>query len=298
MATPVTGYNTTTTLTDALDDIRSSARTIREYANVMAKLVDTTRLEEGIGLNWRETVLAKLAAQNIDELTDLEQNPQEIIDALFTVTPVLVGMSMFMTDRAKIRINEKVAAKIGVLTENAMARKVDVDLLAVGQAATTDLGTAGNPMSADLVSAAVANIRGNTTEPWDGDINVVMKTFQLKDIQDQGVAGFGTYPIVGDGLTEQWLRKGFSGQLYNADVYHDDNMSLSTATDAVAFVFAGGPGSSIVHITGMESRRVTERKENIGGGAEIMYATDEYGLGIRQQAWIQAMTSDASPATA
>lgn len=293
------GENTTSTFSDSLDDIRAAARTVREYANIMGRLVDTTRLENNTGLNWKEVVLQKLTASNIEEMTDLEQNPQEIIDSLFSIAPTLVGMSLFMTDRAKVRINEKVAAKIGVLTENAMARKVDVDLIAIAQSATSDLGTAGNPFASDIISAGVANIRGNTTEPWeDGSIAVVAKTFQWKDIQDEGVAGFGTYPITGEGITSRWLRKGFEGDLYDAQCYRDDNITIDSADDAVAVIFASGPNSAIVQVTGMESRRKAERKENIGGGAEIMYATDEYGTGIRQQAWIRAATADSLAPTA
>lgn len=292
-----TGPNTTGSFSDSLDDIRSAARTVREYANVMGRLVDVTRIENNSGLSWKEVVLQKLSANNIDEMTDLEDNPQEIIDSLFTVTPTLVGMSLFMTDRAKVRINAKVAAKIGVLTENAMARKVDIDLIAIAQSATSDLGTAGQPFASDLISAAVANIRGNSTEPWDGPIATVAKTFQIKDIQDEGVAGWGTYPTSG-GITESFMRKGFSGDLFNSSVYTDDNISVDGSDDAIAFAFASGPGGAIVQVTGMESRRVTDRKENIGGGAEIMYCTDEYGTGIREQAHIRAMTADAAAPTA
>jgi hypothetical protein len=291
------GPNTVNTFTDSLDDIRAAARDFREYANKMGQLVDTTRLENNTGLSWKEVVLQKLQAQGIDDLTDLEQNPQEILDSLFTVTPTMVGMSVFMSDRVKIRINAKVAAKIGVLTENAMARKVDVDLIAVAQAATTDVGTAGNPHSSDIVSTAVARIQSNTTEPWDGPIVHVAKGFQIKDIQDEGVAGWGTYPTVSGGITESFLRNGYSGPLFGADVHKDDNISVDSADDAISVTFASGPNSAIVMVTGAESRRVTDRKEGIGGGAEIMYATDEYGTGIRQQAWLMAGTSDASTPT-
>ena len=288
-----TGPNTVGTFSDSLDDVRSSARTIKEFANIMGRLVDTTRLEANIGLDWKEVLLNKLSASNITELTDLEENPQQIVDSLFTIRPTLVGMSVFTTDLVKLRITKKVAEKLGVLMEQAMARKVDVDIIAAAQGATTDLGTANNPMSSDLVSAAVSIIRGNTTEPWDGAVATVMKTFQLKDIQDEGVSGFGTYPVSG-GVTEAWLRKGFKGDLFDSAVYTDDNISVDSSDDAVAFVFASGPGSAIVHVTGQESRYVTERKEGIGSGAEIMYATNQYGLGIRQQAWIRAITADAS----
>ena len=165
-------------LADSLDDIRSSARTIREYGPVMARLVDTTRLRDNIGLDWKEVYLNRLSATNIDELSDLEQSPQEIVDGIFSIRPTAMGMSVFVTDRTKQRINSLVAAKMGVLIENAMARKKDRDLIAIAQSATTDLGTAGNPMDDGFVSAAVARIGANSTEPWDGQTCTVLHPYQ------------------------------------------------------------------------------------------------------------------------
>ena len=116
----------------------------------------------------------------------------------------------------------------------------------------------------------------------------------MKDIQDEGVAGFGTYPVPSDSLTADWLKHCYSGPLYKSDVYSDDNISVDGSDDSIAFIFASGANGAIVQVTGQEARRVTERKEGIGGGAEIMYNTDQYGLGIRQQAWIRAITADSS----
>lgn len=287
------GYNTTSTLADSLDDIKDSARAVREYANVMGKLVDMNRLPNNTGLKWDEVALSRLTASNIDQLTDLELNPQQIVDTLFSVQPTEVGMSIFKTDLVDMRINSKVAGQIGVLTENAMARKKDLDLIAAAQTATTDLGTANNPMSSSLVSAAVARIKGNATEPWDGSIATVMTSFQLKDIQDEGVAGFGTYPT-SPGMTETFMRKGYEGPLFGSSVYSDDNIAVDGSGDAIAVVFASGSGGALAHVEGMEARRKVVRKENIGVGAEILYATDQYGTGVRQQAWIYAITADSS----
>ena len=287
------GYNTTATMADSIDDINDSARVYREYANVMGKLVDMTRLPEHSGLKWDEIALSKLTASDITELTDLEQNPQQFVDTRFSVQPTLIGMSVFKTDLMEMRINAKVAAQLGVLTENAMARKKDIDHILAAQTATTDLGTAGNPMSSSLVSAAVSRIRGNATEPWDGPVATVMRTFQLKDIQDEGVAGFGTYPT-SPGMTETFMRKGFEGTLFGASVYTDDNITVDGSDDAIAFAFAAGTGGALVHVEGASARRKVVRKENIGGGAEILYVTDQYGIGVRQQAWIYAITADSS----
>ena len=293
-----TGINTTNTFSDSMDDIRAAARTRREYDTVMGRIVDTVRLPENSGINWREVILEKLTATGIDEITDLEQNPQEVVDALFSLAPTIVGLSVMYTDRAKLKMSKEVAAKLGVLTENAMLRKSDVDMIAAGQAATTDLGTAGNPFSSDIVSAGVSIVRGNTTEPWDGPVAVVARTFQIKDLQDEAVGGYGTYPTYPGSIAEKTLRSGFNGDLYTASVNADDNMSVDGSDDSIAFIVASGPNSAIVRVTDEVARRITVRRENIGTGAEILFCTDSYGLGIRQQAWIRAATADSATPTA
>lgn len=288
-----TGLNTTGTLTQALDSVTDAGRVIRPFANVMGKYVDMRRLESNTGLKFDEVALSQLTASNITETSDLEQNPQQLVSSLFQIEPILIGMSVFKSDLLDMRISKKVAAEIGQLTEMALAHKKDVDQVAAAQTASTDLGTAGNPMSASLVSAAVSRIRGNSTEHWDGPVAVVMRTFQLKDIQDEGVAGFGTYPVSG-GVTEEFMRRGFAGTLFGADIVTDDNISVDSADDAIAFAFASGTGGAIVHVEGMSAKRSVVRKENIGAGGEYLYAVDQYGLGVRQQAQLFAITADSS----
>lgn len=294
MAGP-SGYTTTGVLADSLDDVRSSARVQREYMPVMAKLVDTTRLAEGIGVDWKEVLLNRLTAYNIDELTDLQQSPQEIVDSTFSIRPIQMGISVIVTSRAKARINKLVVSKLGVGIERAMARKKDKDLIAVAQSASNDLGTAGQPMESGFVSAAVARIAGNTTEPWDGPTATVLHPFQKKDIQDEIVAGIGTYTVP-VGLSSDAFLKGWSGgTLYDSEMWVDGNIPINSSDDATGFTFGKGTGGAIVHVEGMESEYSTKMLDTIGHrGAELMWATDEYGNGIRQQVWLYSYTTDAS----
>ena len=288
------GINTTGVLGDSLNVVVSAARVIREYGPVMSRFVDKVTLANGTGLNWREIMLSRLQAHGIDELYDLEQSPQQFTDTLFTVNLTATGLSVFVTDRAKKRISPLVAAKLGALTENAMSKKKDTDLIAVAQTFTTNLGTAGSPMESGFVSAAVARIATNTTEPWDGPTVTVLHPFQLKDIQDEIVAGIGTYTIP-VGLTEEVFKRGYSGgTLYGSSVWTDANITVDASDDAEGFTFASGSGGALVLVQGEAARHITERKENIGTGAEIMYATDEYGIGLRQAAWGFNYTTDAT----
>jgi hypothetical protein len=126
------GWTTTGSLANSLDDIRSSARIVREYEGVMPQLVDKVTLGEGIGLSWQEITYSALQAQAITETTDLD-NPQQIADALLTVTPTVVGIETFLTDRVQARINKTGYSKIGTLAQNAIQRKKDTDGLTIFQ---------------------------------------------------------------------------------------------------------------------------------------------------------------------
>lgn len=289
------GFTDVGVLEDSLDDVRSSARVQREFDPVMVRLVDTTKLAEGIGLDWKEVLLNKITAYNIDELTDLEQSPQQLVDSAFSIRPVQIGISVIVTSRAKARVNKLVAAKLGVGIEKAMARKKDKDLIAVAQSATTDLGTAGNPMQSGFVSAAVARIAGNSTEPWSGPTATVLHPFQKKDIQDEVIAGVGTYNME-SGPTSDAFRNGWGGEmLYGSSLYTDGNIPVDSFDDAIGYTFASGSEGAIVHVTGMSAEYRTKMLDTIGHkGAELMWATDEYGNGIRQQAWLFAYTTDVS----
>jgi len=215
------------------------------------------------------------------------------VDTLFSIRPTMAGLSIKFTRKAQRVISPKVAAQTGVLGSRAVARKVDTDLLAAGASATTNLGTAGNPITYGLVSAGSSRVTGNTTEPYDGPKYLVARSFQIKDLQDEIVAGLGTYPVP-TGLSEDIYRRGFTGTIANAEAYVDDNIPVDTSDDAVAFVFGR---EAIVHVETTMPNAYTEFLPGFGGGTDVMYYYEEYGNGIRQQAWIYAITADSAVPT-
>ena len=287
------GPTGTGALADSLPTVIDSARIVREFAGVMPRLVDRQRLPEGTGTAWNEIALAQIVAQDITETTELN-NHQQLVDTLFSVTPAQVGLSIKVTDRARRRIDKKVAAQIGALGQKAMNTKKDKNLLAIGASATTDLGAAGNPMTSGLVAAAASRITGNSTEPGEGMPRYTVGTsFHMKDLQDELVQGLGTYPIPA-GLTEETYRRGFMGSLFGTETYIDDNITTDSATDAIAMVFGK---DAIVHVEGYSPHGATVRDEFYGGGSDIMVMYDEYATGVRQQVWLYAITADNTAPT-
>ncbi len=277
-------------LADSLPFIINAARIVREFEGVMVRLSDRTNLADGSGLSWDEISLAALNAQTVTETTELN-NPQSIADTLFTVTPTMVGVQTIITDRTMRRISKNVAAKIGVLAQNAIQRLKDERGLVALDGATTSLAGAGTTLTSGHISAAVNRIRSNATEPAMGPIYTVLHGFQIKDIQDEIVSGVGTYAIPA-GLTENVFRMGFSGTLFSSEVFEDGNISIDGGADAKGGVFAR---EALVLVDGFGPKTETDRLIRVGGGANELIIYDEFAWGERSAGnWLFEIFSDAT----
>ena len=287
------GWTTTGSLADSLDDVRSSARIVREYEGVMSQLVEKQTLGEGMGLSWQEIKYDKLTAQAVTETTELE-NPQQIADSLITITPTLVGLETFITDRVRARINKKGYAKMGQLGQNAVQRKKDEDgltLFASGTG-TSDPG-AGVTLASGYIASASANITGNTTEKGNPPIRCVLHPFQIKDLYDELVAGVGS-GVVSEGLTARVFQQGFNLPVAGCEIYPDGNITIDASSDATGGVFAQ---EGIILVQGRAPRIVDVRNEKRGGGGTHVYHYDEYAYAIRLAGWVYSMLSDATAPT-
>lgn len=288
-----TGLTTTGSLADSLPTVIDAARIVREYEGVYMRTTDAQKLPEGTGLKWDEISLAALTAQSITETTELE-NPQQLSDSILSAEPALAGIQIRITDRARIRIDKKVAAKIGVLGQNAIQRKKDQDYLSTLDSATTSLSGAASTLASGVIGAAASRIKGNTTERGMGAIFTVLHPFQIKDIQDEVTAGVGTYTIPA-GMTAEVFRQGFNGTCYGTNVFEDGNISIDSSDDAKGGVHAK---DGIVFVQGRSPWAKTVRKENIGGGADDMFMYDEYVFVERSAGnWLYEVYSDATSPT-
>ena len=286
------GWTSTGSLADSLDDVRSSARIVREYEGAMPQLVDKETLGEGMGLSWKEIKYEQLTAQAITETTTLD-NPQQIADSLITVTPTVVGIETFLTDRVQARINKKGFAKIGQLAQNAIQRKKDEDGLTLFASATgtSDPG-AGVTLTSGHIASAKYNISSNTTEPGKPPYRCVLHGFQIKDLFDELVAGVGTY--VGEGLPARVFTTGFNLPIAGCEVYEDGNITIDSSGDAKGGVFAQ---EGILLVQGRAPRVVAVRNEKRGGGGNHIYHYDEYAYAERLSNWVYLMESDATAPT-
>jgi len=283
------GYTTTSALADSLPTVISSARIIREYEGVMPNLVDKITLGEGIGLSWNEVSLSQLVATSVGESTKLN-NPQQMVDTLFTVTPTVSGIHILITDRVSARLSKVAYAKTGQLGQNAIQRKKDDDGLAVFAGATTTLAGAGVSLTSGHIAAAGHRITSNTTEPGYPPLRFVAHGFQIKDLYDEIAAGVGTYPVP-EGMTARVFTEKFRGMIAGVEVFEDGNIAIDASDDARGGVFAM---DGIVLVQGRSPRAETRREPDIGGGATSVFLYDEYAYGERSAGnWLYGVLSDA-----
>jgi len=287
------GSTTTSALTDSLPTVILSARQVREYEGGMPQLVERQKLGEGIGTSWNEVTFAQLIAQAVTESTELN-NPQQISDTLFSITPTVVGIETLITDRVAARISKNAYAQIGSLAQNAVQRKKDEDGIAVLDGATTSLCGAGSTLTSGHISAAKHRISSNATEPGPPPYRCVLHGYQIKDLFDELVAGVGTY-VVNEGPTARVFSSGFTLPIAGCEVYENGNIPIDSSADAKGGVFAQ---MGIVIVEGRAPRTETLRRPNIGGGATSLYFYDEYAYGERSAGnWLYEIYSDATVPT-
>ena len=282
------GNTTTGSLADSLDTVAAAARSRRQFDGVMPQLVDRVELDANTGTSWREILLANLSAQAVTENTVLD-NPQQYDDSAITITPEMVQIQTFITDKSGRNLNSKVLAKMGAMPGEAMMRKKDQDGLTAADA-STQLGAAGSPVQTGDVAAARYRITSNATEPGPMPISGVFHGFAIKDFYDELVGGTGSYPVP-DGATATVFQSGFNLPIANVTIYEDGNISIDGSDDAKNFVFSK---MAWVLVEGMTIRTETRREPHIGGGGDSLFLTDEYAYGLRNSNWTFEIIGDAT----
>ena len=282
------GNTTTGSLADSIDVIQASARSRRQYDGVMPQLVDRVELDANTGTTWREILLANLSAQAVTENTVLD-NPQQYDDSAITITPEMIQIQTFISDKSKRNINNKVLAQMGKMPGEAMMRKKDEDGLTAADA-STQMGSAGTPVQTGDVAAARYIITSNATEPGPLPIAGVFHGFCIKDFYDELVAGVGTYPVP-DGSTATVFQSAFTLPIANVSIHEDGNISIDSSDDAKNFVFSK---SAWILVEGMTIRTESKREPNIAGGGDSLFMTDEFAYGLRLANWTREIIGDAT----
>ena len=222
------------------------------------------------------------------DIVDEEQIGMTTVD----LTASEVGAKIIITDKLARQSAENVFSIIGRQLGDGMARKKDVDVLALYSGFSTDIGAAGRAMSLANVSATVAYAKG---KKFGTQVYIVQHPFAVWDIANTAVTASATYPVPA-GWSAELLGNFFSGlrPINGVPIFEDGNITIDSSDDAVGVC---ADRSALAVLKSVDTR--TERQRDASLRATEVVITADYGVFELDDSKGVALTLDAAtPATA
>ena len=273
---------TSSTLSELFTNITQEAIFTFQETSVMRPLVTLYPIV-GSGKTVEVPVYPTISASAVNEATDLSNTAVNPTSA--TITASEVGVMTTLTDLGANSASRNVGADIGKLFGEAIAKKVDTDLVNLLDdfASASDQGGAGTELTADLLFKAQAILRSaNVPAPYYGVFHP-KALFNLKKTLTQ--AGYaGTATAISD-IGNEALRNGYIGRIAGIDVFENANITIDAYDDSYGGVFhPASLGLAMKEEFKVESQRdaslrATELVASIVYGTGVI--KDTYGVTVR-----------------
>jgi hypothetical protein len=211
---------TSSTLSELYTEIIQEAIFTFQETSVMKPLVTTYSIT-GQGKQIAVPVYPAISATAVNEGTDLSNTAIDPTEA--TITASEVGVMTTLTDLARDSASRNVASDIGKLFGEAIAKKVDADLVGLFSSFSSDIGSASTELTAELLFKAQATLRAlNVPAPYYGVFNP-KAVFNLKKTLTN--AGYSTAAYALSDIGNEALRNGFVGRVAGIDIFENANIS-------------------------------------------------------------------------
>lgn len=225
--------STTTDLNSLYNNIYEDSLFVLRERTLMASMVmgftATGYATRTIGIFGTTT------ARSVAEGEDYSGADQFGKSQLATFTPgeamsqVILTNRMMLTDSVD-SIRQAASVELG----NAIAEKVDKDLLALFSGFSSGKGSAGSSLTIGKIGAAIAKLGNNKVR---GPRMGVIHPFQWHDIWVELGQPAATYANLGDVLTTEALQEYFVSRLLNVTWYVSANITVDASDDAYGAVF-------------------------------------------------------------
>ena len=229
--------STTVTLNDLLPTIVQEALFVANERSIMRGLVKNYNLGMAQGKTIQVPIYPVQTAAALTEGDEFTNTAVSTDVATFTVGQV--GIRTLVTDMALNASASNVVADLGQLFGNAIAKKIDQDLMANFTSFTTNvIGSSSTTVTAALVMQGLTKLK-NAGVPTDGLACVLHPSvaYDLKSaLTNQGAVAFtgGAYGAVAN----QAMMDGYVGQLFGMQVFESANCPLNAGAAAGDYVGA------------------------------------------------------------
>ena len=275
--------STSSTLSELYTEIVAEALFVASEQSIMRPLVKNYAITGG-GKSVEVPIYSAVSAAAVNEATDLSNtaiNPSSV-----TITASEVGIMTTLTDLARNSAPRNVAADIGKLFGEAIAKKQDQDLTALFDGFSTAVGANDAALTAALVFQAIANVR-NAGVSMDGVSTVIhpMVAYDLKANLTNTFANAN-----GNDLANEALRNGFVGRLGGVPIFETTNIAnTGTTGDYKQGVFhRDALGMAMMQDLKIETQRDASLR------ADEIVATAVYGVGELNDSYGVEVHSDSS----
>ena len=276
----ISGTNSTT-LDDLFVNIVAQARFTAEEQSLMMGLVTKYNIAGQAGKTVQIPKYPAVTAAALEEGT--APSDTDVSTSSVAVTVAEVGNSVLLTDLAAMGAGNP-ADELGTVLGNAIATKIDKDLIALFSGFSTGFGAAAAEITvADLFKAA-ATLRANKVT---GSMAAVVHPYQAYALK-AGLTNTFANPNGGD-LQNEAMRNGYVGSIAGIDVYESANVSIDANDDAVAGVFA--PEALAI---ALKSEFNLETQRNATRRGTEMVATAIYGVAELDDSYGVKITADAA----
>ena len=221
---------TTTTLDDLFVNIVAQARFTAEEQSLMRNLVTMYNIEAQAGTTIQVPKYPAISAAALTEGTDMSSTA--VSTSSVSITVAEVGAQVLLTDMAAMGAGDP-ATELGVVLGNAIATKMDKDLIALFDGFSTSLGATTTEMTASYLFQAAATLRANKAP---GRLVAVLHPYQTYALKANLTNTFAN-PNGGD-LQNEAMRNGYVGTIAGIDVFESANITVDGSGDAKGAVFA------------------------------------------------------------
>jgi len=273
---------TSSTVSELYQEIIAEAQFVIQEKSIMKNLVKNYAIAGG-GKSVEVPIYAAVAAAAVSEAADLSNtaiNPSSV-----TITASEVGVMTTLTDLARNSAPRNVAADIGRLFGEAIAKKMDQDLIALFDGFSTAAGTDSAVLSPATVFNAASTLRAAGLP-----VNETYLVVHPKVAYDLKSGLTNTFAGLDHDLSNEALRNGFIGQIAGIKIFETGNMSnTGTAGD-----YKGGMFHKDALALAMMQDIKIETQRDASLRADEIVATAVYGVGELHDSYGIEVIADSS----
>ena len=270
---------TSSTISELYTEIVAEALFVASEQSIMRNLVRNYTIAGG-GKSVEVPIYANVSAAAVSEASDLSNtaiNPTSV-----TITASEVGIMTTLTDLARNSASRNVAADIGRLFGEAIARKIDADLSALFSGFSTEKGPgAGSEIVVQDLFEAAAELRTNNAPgPYYGVFHP-KQIFNVKKTLTNTFVGRDTE------LSNEAMRTGFVGNIAGVQIFESSNISVDGSDDSIGGVFS----QDALALAMMQDLKI-ESQRDASLRADELVATAVFGVSEIHDSYGVKITAD------